>query len=278
MKKAILEISKLSLSYAEKMVMKDFDLSLEYGDILGIAGESGSGKSTLLKGIVDPSGFGLACQGSVLYKNHDISSSDTSHINHLLKNEINMIPQNPYGSFNPIRTFKKQFKETLKSHDLWDKNESITEILDVFHKLGLPNPVGILDSYPFEMSGGMNQRITIALNLILKTKLLLADEPTSALDIITQAQVLNEFRMLKNISDISMILVSHNLSVLAELCNKIIIMKDGEVVEQGITKEIFMNPKHAYTKSLLEADPALGLYSQVNKDMVKMEEKRWIYE
>jgi len=254
----ILEIQNLSLSYDHTCIGNDISFALNTGEVLGIAGESGCGKSTLLKAIIDPAGYGVQIsEGTIKYKGKEMADLSVKARCRMRGAEIGMVLQNPFAAFNPIRSYQKQFKETLKSHNQWRGKASVAEILELFKQLGLSGGKRILSSCPYEMSGGMNQRISIALSILLQPSLLLADEPTSALDATLQFQVVEQLRRLREISDISMILVSHNLFVIAEICDKTAIMHEGQIVEYGNTQEILLNPSHSYTRSLLKAVPKL---------------------
>lgn len=256
LKEVILEIENLKLNYGSACVVKNSSLSLKKGQVLGIAGESGSGKSTLLKAIIDPSAHDVTVSGGCIRYKGENTSAWTQKKRRTLKGvEIGMVLQNPNTTFNPIRPYKKQFIETLKSHNMWNGKASITTINALFSQLGLGDGVRILSSCPYEMSGGMNQRISIALSMLLNPSLLLADEPTSALDVTSQQQVIEELWRLRKMSALSMILVSHNMVTIAEICDVVAIMHQGEIVEQGDVREILLAPKHWYTKKLLKAIP-----------------------
>lgn len=257
-KEIILEVENLKLNYGSLCVAKNISLFLKKGQVLGIAGESGSGKSTLLKAIMDPFAYGVTVSaGCIRYKGEDTSRWTQTERRIIKGSEIGMVLQNPNTTFNPIRPYKKQFKETLKSHNMWNGKASITRINALFNKLGLGDGRCILSSCPYEMSGGMNQRISIALSMLLNPTLLLADEPTSALDVTSQLQVIEELWRLRKMSELSMILVSHNLSIIAEICDVVAIMHQGEIVEQGNVRDVLLAPKHWYTKKLLKAIPTI---------------------
>lgn len=252
----ILAIENLFLAYGSSCVAADINLTLNSGEFLGIAGESGSGKSTLLKSIIDPVNYGVSvAQGSIRYKGKNMEQLSPKRRQNMKGTEIAMILQNPFGAFNPIRSYRKQFAETLKSHCRWHGEDSESEILTVLEDLGLEDGKRILASCPYEMSGGMNQRISIALAMMLKPTLLLADEPTSALDVTSESQVIAQFQKLKKQHQVTMILVSHNLSVIAKVCDKIAVMYGGRILECGDTYEVLISPVHPYTQSLMEAIP-----------------------
>ena len=172
--------------------------------------------------------------------------------------EIGMIYQNPSAAFNPIRTYRKQFTEMMKSFGSYEKEKAEREILDLFARLNLPDGKRILDSCPYELSGGMNQRVAIAAAMLPGPRLLLADEPTSALDVTTQKQVVDELQNLRKMAGMTMLLVTHNLGVAAKLADTIGIMYAGRLVEYGETKKVLNHPLHPYTRKLLAAIPTIG--------------------
>lgn len=255
----ILEIENLALGYDSKKICSRINLQLSENEILGIAGESGSGKSTLLKAIIDPAAYNIRVgAGEIKYKSQPMSKLSKKERRLMKGSEIAMILQNPYANFNPIRKYKKQFKETLKSHKRWRGQELLKEIVDLFGDLGFKEPRRILESCPYQMSGGMNQRIAIAMALLLKPRLLLADEPTGALDATLKHQVLQEMLNLHRHLQVAMITVSHDLSVLAQVCDKTAIMYAGHILEYGETAEVLLKPSHPYTLSLIKAIPKIG--------------------
>jgi oligopeptide/dipeptide ABC transporter ATP-binding protein len=170
---------------------------------------------------------------------------------------MGVVFQNPGSSFNPIRSYKKQFIETLKSHGMYDRDKFMSQVETAFNKLGLNDVERIINSCPYEMSGGMNQRIAMAITLILGQEILLADEPTSALDATIQMQMAQELRHLRDVSGISQIIVTHNLALAEYLGDRIAVMYSGRVVELGEASTVLRSPRHPYTKSLIAAIPSL---------------------
>lgn len=268
MEHVILEFRNLSLGYQRETVVRDVSLKLRTGQTLGIVGESGSGKSTLLKSVLYPETFGIhILGGEVWYGQRRMEELSVRDKKALAGKEIGMIFQNPEAAFNPLRPLKKQFRESLASHGLWSRH-SLKEIEEVFRKLNLPDCERIMESCPYEMSGGMNQRIGIALQLLLRPKLLLADEPTSALDVTAQLQVMEELARLKEYTGLSMVIVTHNMGAAARLCDQVAVMQDGRIVEYGKTEEVLLNPRHSYTKSLLKAVPVLRRRGDLEGDCI----------
>ena len=241
----VLQIDHLSVSYGEGDVVQDVSFAINQGEVLCIVGESGSGKSTLIKAI-----HGLentVCRDGNIYLFGEISKSNSDRRKRMGK-EIGLIPQNPGGSFNPLRTFEKQFQETFSGIG---KKYDAQEIIATFEKVGLKNGEDILKSRPYEMSGGMNQRIAVAICYVLSPKLLLCDEATSALDVTTAGMVVRELMKLREEKNTSILMVTHHLGIARSMADEIAIMKDGKIVEYGSTKEIFEHPQNEYTKALL---------------------------
>lgn len=252
---ALLEIHDLNISFEHQNIISNINFSLNEGDILGIVGESGCGKSTLLRAILNilPANATIT-NGTILYKNENLNTLSLSQIRHIRGKEIGMIFQNAQTSFCPVRTIGEQLWESVNEHySNYTKKEVFALVIDLFNKIHLQNGEKILHSYPFNLSGGMNQRVAIALAMVLKPKLLLADEPTSALDVVSQAQVIEEMMKLQQIYNTSIILVSHNTNLVQHIADKIAVMQNGKFVEYNITEQIITNPKHNYTKKLLQS-------------------------
>ena len=251
----LLEIRGLNVAYNKKNVLSDINLSLNAGEILGIVGQSGCGKSTLLKTILHilPPEAHLT-GGDIFYNDANITRLTEKNMQHIRGGEIGMIFQNAQTTLCPVRTIGQQLVESVAAHrQNCTKKEIIGEALNLLAKIRLTDGEKILQNYPFELSGGMNQRISIVLAMLLKPKLLLADEPTSALDVVSQAQVIEEMLNLQRLFHTGIIFVSHNLSLVARIANKTAIMQSGKIVEYGETTQIMRNPRHAYTKELLNS-------------------------
>lgn len=258
MDRTLLSVKSLSISYGGKNVAADLSFDLMPGEIMSVAGESGCGKSSLLKALLGLVGEGIrVTNGSIVFDGVSLVGAASRQRNKLKGRSIGLISQNPGASFNPIRRYRKQFAETLKSHGIFRGEESYKDILNCFEKLQLPDGERILKSCPYEMSGGMNQRIAIALTMLLEPKLLLADEPTSALDVTTQMQVIDELMRLREINGTAIIIVTHNLGIAAKMADKLGIMYAGRMVEYGDMPKVLKNPRHPYTRSLIGAVPDL---------------------
>ena len=256
----MLEIKDLTIQYGDKLpVVENFSLSLKKGEIITIVGESGSGKSTVLSSILGllPNG-GKIISGDIIYNGESMLSKSLNQWRELRGTEITMISQDSGGTLNPIRKIGKQFVEYIQTHSKMSVKEAEEKAEAMFSKVNLPDPEIIMKSYPHQLSGGMKQRVGIAMALTFHPKIILADEPTSALDVITQAQIVKEIMELRKAFDTSIIMVTHNLGVAAYISDKIIVMQNGKIVDAGDKNAIINNPKSEYTKKLLAAVPEIG--------------------
>ena len=256
----MLEIKDLTIQYGDKdPVVENFSLSLKKGEIITIVGESGSGKSTVLSSILGllPNG-GKIISGDIIYNGESMLNKSLNQWRELRGTEITMISQDSGGTLNPIRKIGKQFVEYIQTHSKMSAKEAEEKAKDMFSKVNLEEPEIIMKSYPHQLSGGMKQRVGIAMALTFHPKIILGDEPTSALDVITQAQIVKEIMDLRKKFDTSIIMVTHNLGVAAYISDKIIVMQNGKIVDAGNKNEVIENPKSEYTKKLLEAVPEIG--------------------
>ena len=258
MNREILNLKNLSVSYGDINILKDIDLSLKKGEILGIVGESGSGKSTLIKSIMGILDENASIDGEINFEGKDLASLSLKDYRKIKGKEISMIFQNPTEYFNPTRKISKQFIETIRSHNDISKQGIQKKSINTFKFLGLQDGKKIWNSYPFELSGGMNQRVAIALSIMLEPKILLADEPTSALDVTVQAQVVKELLKLRQKLNTSIILVTHNIGVASYMSHNIGVMYGGRIIEYGESEELINNPKHPYTKMLINSVPVIN--------------------
>ncbi len=258
----ILSIKDLRVSYltrrGEVKAVDGVSLGLYKGEILGIAGESGCGKSTLAAAIlrlVKPPG--IIKEGKVLYRGKDLLRLGEEEFRLYRMTKIAYVPQGSMNSLNPVMRIRDQFMDMLKDHGLKIKKEELEERLrEILSSMGLKT--SILDRYPHELSGGMKQRTLIALSLIMNPEILIADEPTTALDVVSQRGVMNILRDLKDQRGTSIILITHDMAVQAELSDRMAIMYAGKIVEVGPTEEIYNEPLHPYTRLLIESIPSLG--------------------
>ena len=258
METPLLQIKNADISYNGKTVVKDFSISLKQGEILGIVGESGSGKSTVIKAAMGLLGrTGHVTEGSIFFKGKDLSQLTSEQMRRLRGPKMGMIFQNCAASLCPIRKIGDQLFESLNQHKKISKAEMITQSIELMKKLNLNDGSRILNSYPFELSGGMNQRVGIIMAMMLNPELLFADEPTSALDVTVQAQVIKEMMEMRDLYNTGIVIVTHNIGVVSYMADKVAIMYKGNLIEYGRKQEILNNPKEEYTKKLLEAVPRI---------------------
>ena len=254
----ILKYEQVDISYNGVKVIKDVSFTVDEGEILGIVGESGSGKSTLIKAAMGLLGnTGLVTRGDIWYKGKNLPNLSAGEIRKLNGPELGMIFQYAGSSFCPIRTVGAQLYESMTEHESVSKAEFRRRASELLEKIGFENAQRILDSYPFELSGGMQQRVGIAAAMLLNPSVLLADEPTSALDVSVQKQVVEEMLLVRRTFGTSIVLVTHNIGVIGAMADKVLVMKDGEMVEYGETQQVLNDPKEAYTRTLMSAVPRL---------------------
>ena len=252
-----IEISDLSVDYKTTHgnihALEKVEFLLDDGESIGIAGESACGKSTLGLTIIKMLQGGKIISGKISFNGQSILDMSESKFNESLRwKEISMIFQGAMNSLDPVFTIKQQFNEVLKQYGFDVKSDKI--VRDAIHAVNLDH--SILEKYPHELSGGMKQRIVIAMALLLKPKFVIADEPTTALDVLIQAQIINLLKSLKK-NGMSLMLISHDLAILSEVSEKIGVMYGGKMVEFGASSEIYRNPKHPYTQGLLDSIPTL---------------------
>ena len=245
--------SKYSSSKGPVYAVDDVDFELQHGESIGIAGESACGKSTLGLSLIRMLSGGTS-EGKITFDGESILDMDESEFDAKYRwKKISMIFQGAMNALDPVFTINEQFLEILKQHGF--EGDFKKTILDAVHSVRLDET--ILKKYPHELSGGMKQRVIIAMALLLKPKFVIADEPTTALDVLTQAQIVNLLKSLKK-EGMSFMLITHDLAVLSEIADKIGIMYGGEMVEFGSSEQIYKNPKHPYTQGLLESIPRLN--------------------
>jgi len=260
----VLDIKNLTVEFktVEGTVRAVNDLSyvLRKGEKLGIVGESGSGKSVSSLAIMQliPNPPGEITQGEILYKGDDIKNKTEKEMQAIRGNEISMIFQEPMTSLNPIIKCGKQIAETLRLHRDLDKKQAMEEAIKMMKAVGIANAEVRAHEYPHQMSGGMRQRIMIAMALACRPQILIADEPTTALDVTIQAQILDLIRDLNEEMGTSVIFITHDLGVVNELCDTVIVMYTGRIVEKASVQDIFEDPKHPYSIGLLEAIPKIS--------------------
>ena len=257
----LLSIKNLAVTYGNNPnpTIAGVNLDLAEGEIVSIVGESGSGKTTVIRALLGVlPNTGRVSEGSITFDGQDLLGFSTKDWLDLRGNHIAMIFQDSGNMMNPIQTIGKQFVEFIQLHSTMSKQEAEAKAIEMLALTNLPHPEAIMKSYPFELSGGMRQRVGIAMAITFSPKLLLGDEPTSALDVTTQAQIVEELLRINRENKTSMIIVTHNIGVAAYMSDKIMVMKQGAVVEYGPAEEIIRNPQAEYTKQLLNAVPEIG--------------------
>ncbi len=254
----MLSVENLCVSYDDNIVLKNFELSIEKGEIVAIVGESGSGKSTAIRAILFLlANKGKITNGNIIFEGNNLLHNTNDEWNRIRGREISMVFQDSGAMLSPIRKIKSQFIEYVRIHSNISRKAAYKECVNMLRSTNLIDPERVMNSYPFQLSGGMRQRVGIAIAMIFKPKLLLADEPTSALDATTQKQIVEEMMKLRTKNNTSIILVTHNLGVAAHMADKIIVMKEGRIVESGSAASIINMPKHKYTRELINTMPDL---------------------
>lgn len=257
----LLEIKNLGIEFktGEGTVqpIRGVDFFLKKGETLGVVGESGSGKSVTSLSVMGllPEKTSNIVSGSIHFNNEDLTKYSDREYRKLRGNDISMIFQEPMTSLNPVFTIGEQLSEPLKRHKKMPKKQREKAIVDVLKQVGIPRAEQIIDEYPHQLSGGMRQRVMISLALLCEPKLLICDEPTTALDVTIQAQILKLMKQIKQDNDMSMLFITHDLGVVAEMCDRVVVMYAGEIVEVAEINELFDNPLHPYTKGLLASLP-----------------------
>ena len=260
----ILEVKDLCVEFrtAEGTVQAVDHLSyvLHKGEKLGIVGESGSGKSVSSLGMMQliPNPPGQITGGEILYLGRDLVKTSERDMQKIRGNEISMIFQEPMTSLNPVMKIGDQITECILMHNNISKQEAWDKAVEMLKLTGVPRVERMMKEYPFQLSGGQRQRVMIAMALVCKPKILIADEPTTALDVTIQAQILDLMENLKQKTGTSILFITHDLGVVAEVCDDVVVMYSGRVVEKGDVRSIFASPSHPYTKGLLASIPKLG--------------------
>ncbi|MFJ7648062.1 ABC transporter ATP-binding protein [Lysinibacillus sp. NPDC097279] len=231
------------------------------GQIVGIVGESGCGKSVMSLSIMQllPQGIGKVTGGEIKFQGKNIEGYKSDEMNKIRGKDISMIFQEPMTSLNPVFTIGNQIEEILLNHLPISKTEARKQSIELLKSVGIPRPDKIVDEYPHQLSGGMRQRVMIAIAIACHPKLLIADEPTTALDVTVQAQILELLRKIQAENDMSIILITHDLGVVAEMCDEVIIMYAGKIVERTSVDNLFYKPKHPYTKLLMASIPRIDI-------------------
>lgn len=259
----LLEVKDLKVSFftdlGETQAVKDAGFAIEEGDFFGIVGESGSGKSVTTKSILrlGPSNCRIM-GGEILFQGEDILKKSEAELREIRGGEIAMIFQDSLSALNPVYTVGNKMVELIRHHTSMTKKEAKARVLELLTAVGITDPEKAMRSYPHELSGGMRQRVMIAMAMSSNPKVLIADEPTTALDVTIQAQILHLLLELQKKNNMSIILITHDLGVVAQTCKRVAVMCGGYVVEEGTVEEIFLNPGHPYTQALIASMPRVG--------------------
>ena len=258
MESKILTYDSVEISFDGKVVVRDVSFSLAPGEILGLVGESGSGKSTLIKaamGLLGPDG--LVTRGDICYMGQNILDISEKEKRKIRGAKIGMIFQDAGASLCPIRTIGDQIYESMRAHEKVSRSVAKERAMELFDKLNFKDSQRIWDSYPFELSGGMNQRAGIAIAMLMNPPILFADEPTSALDVSVQRQVIKEMLKLREMFGTAIVIVTHDIGVVRAMADTILVLKDGRTMEYGDAGMVLNDPQDPYTKKLLSAVPRL---------------------
>ena len=263
MSEKLLEIKDEKLSFftpaGEVKALNGVSFSMNEGEVLGIVGESGSGKSVTAYSIMGLTAYpGKLIGGTIYFNGHQIEKMSEKEMRKIRGNEVSIIFPDPMTSLNPVYTIGNQITEVIRLHTGKSKKEAYDRAKELLELVGINEPTKRLKQYPHELSGGMRQRVMIAIALACEPKLLIADEPTTALDVTIQAQILELMQELRQKLGMSIIMITHDLGVVASMCERIAVMYAGHIVEYGTADEIFYEPKHEYTKGLINSIPKLS--------------------
>ena len=263
MSERLLEVENLEVVFQTSggrlTAVSDVSFKMDYGETVGIVGESGCGKSVVSLSIMGliPNPPGQITNGYIGFGAQDLLRLNREEMQSVRGNDISMVFQEPMTSLNPLHTCGRQIQEPLLLHGKMQKTAAIAESLELLVQVGIRNPERIAKSYPHQLSGGMRQRVMIAMALACHPKLLIADEPTTALDVTIEAQIIDLMRQLKNQIGAGIIMISHNLALMAEVCDRILVMYCGRIVEEGTVASLIKEPKHPYTVGLIASTPTI---------------------
>lgn len=257
---ALLDVRDLKIAFYDTTppteVVKGISFSLEEGETLGIVGESGSGKTQTVLSILHLLKENSAVSGGeILYEDSSVAHASSQDLQRIRGKEISMIFQEPMTSLNPVLTIEEQIAEGLLIHESCTPAERHEKVLAIMHEVELPDPEKLCNKYPHQLSGGQRQRVMIAAALITEPKLLIADEPTTALDVTIQSQILKLLKKINERHHTAILFISHDLGVIRSLCDRVIVMNHGTIVESGSVDDVFFHPKEDYTRRLLDAIP-----------------------
>jgi peptide/nickel transport system ATP-binding protein len=263
----VLEVQNVQVVFrTEKGIVapvENVEFSLHKGETIAIVGESGSGKSVTTLSIMGLLGkYGEVSRGTIDFHGTELTQLSQKEMNQIRGNEISMIFQEPMSALNPVLTIGHQLIEQIRKHKKVRRKEAFSEAVQMLQKVGIARAESVMHEYPYALSGGMLQRIMIAMAMSCKPQVLIADEPTTALDVTIQAQILRLMKQLKQEQDTAILLITHDMNVVADMADRVIVMYAGEVVEEADVFQLFDNHRHPYTKGLLECIPHLGMNPQ----------------
>lgn len=251
----MLQLNNLSISFKNQRVLHNVSFTISSNKILGVVGESGSGKSITSLAVLGLLPSSATIEGEILFENQSLLDSSEKDFQKIRGNDIAMIFQEPMSSLNPTLKCGFQVAEILQQHTNLSSAEIKTEVISLFEKVKLPRPEAIYNSYPHQISGGQKQRVMIAMAIACKPKLLIADEPTTALDVTVQKEIIHLLKELQLENGMSILFISHDLSLVSEIADDVVVMYKGNIVEQGNAKDVFLHPKENYTKALISSKP-----------------------
>ena len=255
----MLHIDNITVCYKDRPVVKQFSLTLGQGEICSLVGESGSGKTTVARAVLGLlAGGGRVTEGDIVFDGESVLKYTPDQWRRLRGSKISMILQDSKAMLNPTKTIGGCFVEYIRTHENITRKEAWEKGRRMLERMRLPDGDNLMRSYPFQLSGGMGQRVGIAMAMTFRPKLLLADEPTSALDVTTQAQIVRQMMELRDEFGTSIVMVTHNLGVAAYMSDQIVVMKDGRIVDAGDRESVLRGSHNSYTDALLEAVPSLG--------------------
>ena len=262
----LLHVNDMSLSLKRagkySTILDHVSFHLDKGETVGIVGESGCGKSMTALSLMRLLPEKARLEGEINFQGEKISAFSRKKLEKIRGNQVSMIFQDPLTSLNPLHTVGTQIEESLILHTKMSKKERRTRVIQLLNDVGLPRAEDLIDEYPHQLSGGMRQRIMIAIAMACEPQLLICDEPTTALDVTVQAQILELMNKIKEETQMGIIMITHDMGVIAEVCDRVIVMYAGKVVEEAPVLELFQNPKHPYTQGLLDSIPKLGKHKE----------------
>lgn len=266
----VLQVSGLHVKVKSEQgilpLVQDIHFEIKPGEVLGLVGESGSGKTITCMSLLQLLDRKITCvEGSIRLHGREINGLGAEDMRTIRGKEIGFIMQNPMNAFTPVHTIGDQFIETIRTHSDLTKKQAIELAADSMDAVNLPQPLELMRRYPFQLSGGMLQRVMIAISMCLRPSVVIADEPTTALDVTNQLQVLRQLDRLRSECGTSILLISHDLGVISELADEVAVIYKGRIVEKADVFQLFDHPQHEYTKKLLHARPALPFNEQIKK-------------